>query len=280
MVVALPVHHPQKAGHLLLKPGAVLDPAALERLREFRVATLWIRYPALDYLARYLSPQISAAQARLAGALSESFDRASSQGHAALDFPVYAQAVGALLKELIERPDACVLLNDLVVPDSPMLSHATTTCFISLLLGLKLDAYLIAERAAAGPTRAKRVENLGVGALLHDVGMLKLSPAAQERWRKTQDESDPEWQTHVRLGFEMLRGKVAPTAAAVALHHHQKFDGTGFPLLRRLSGAAVPLSGRRIHVFSRIVAAAEMFERLRNPPGAETPLPAEGALRR
>src|SRR5690606_19980646 len=205
---------------------------------------------------------------RLAGAISESFDRASSQGHAALDFPVYAQAVGSLLKELIDRPDACVLLNDLVVPDSPMLSHATTTCFISLLLGLKLDAYLIAERAAAGPTRAKRVENLGVGALLHDVGMLKLSPEVRERWRKTQNEADPEWQAHTRLGFEMLRGRVAPTAAAVALHHHQKYDGTGFPMLRRLGGAAAPLSGRRIHVFSRIVAAAETFERLRCPPGA------------
>lgn len=280
MVLALPVHHPVRAGHLLLKPGAVLDAKALEKLQEFKVGTLWIRYPALDYLARYISPQISAAQARLAGALSQSFDTAASGGHAALDFPVYAHAVGSLLKELIERPDACVLLNDLVVPDSPMLSHATTTCFLSLLLGLKLDAYLIAERAAAGPTRAKRVENLGVGALLHDIGMLKLSPEAQARWLAAGDESDPEWRLHVRHGFEMLRGKVAPTAAAVALHHHQRFDGTGFPMLRRLSGGAAPLAGRRIHVFSRIVSVAELFDRLRNPPGAATPLPAVGALRR
>src|SRR5690606_7276721 len=110
MVLALPVHHPLKAGHLLLKPGATLDTRAIEKLQEFKVGSLWIRYPALDYLARYISPQISAAQAKLAGALSQSFDKASTNGHASLDFPVYAHAVGSLLKELIERPDACILL--------------------------------------------------------------------------------------------------------------------------------------------------------------------------
>lgn len=266
MVLALPVHHPLKPGHLLLKPGAELDPASLDKLRQLRVTTLWIRYPALDYLARYLSPTISAAQARLAGALAEGFDRAAAGAHASLDFADYSVAVGSLLKELIDRPEACVLLEGLITPERPLLAHSTTVCFLSLLMGLKLDAYLLVERAAAGPTRAKRVENLGVGALLHDVGMLRISPEARARWEATHDTRDPEWRAHVRLGYHMVRGKIAPTAATVVLHHHQHFDGSGFPALRRLNGAAAAQSGHRIHIFSRIVMVADTFNRLRNPP--------------
>jgi len=51
------------------------------------------------------------------------------------------------------------------------------------------------------------------------------------------------------------------------LHHHQKYDGSGFPRRRDLSGIDLRVAGSDIHVFARIVAAADLFDRLRNPPG-------------
>ncbi|MBX3359278.1 MAG: HD domain-containing protein [Phycisphaeraceae bacterium] len=281
MALAQPVLHPKQLGHVLLKPNAVLDQAALDKLREYRVPVLWIRYPALDFLARYVSPQIAAEHAKLTSTLATGFEEAVKESHGPMDFAPFADAVHGMLQKLIESPGAALFLQDMIDHDRPLLAHSSNVCFISLLLGLRLDGYLVDQRTLISPARAKRTESLGLGALLHDVGMLRLSPEAQARWIATQDLSDPDVRKHVTLGFDLLRGQVPPTAAAVALHHHQRYDGTGFPQIRRLDGTAAPLAGRQIHVFARIVAVAETFSRLRSPPGAAMlSVPAVRVLRR
>jgi HD-GYP domain-containing protein (c-di-GMP phosphodiesterase class II) len=155
----------------------------------------------------------------------------------------------------------------------PVLRHASSVCMLSVLMGLRLDDYLVAERSRLSSQAARDVAALGVGAMLHDIGMLRLDPEVARAWNQTQDESDPKFQRHVYLGHELVREAVGPAASAVVLHHHQKFDGSGFPQRLRLDGAHEAMVGSDIHVFARIVAAADLFDRLRYPPdaGPETP---------
>jgi HD-GYP domain-containing protein (c-di-GMP phosphodiesterase class II) len=275
MVLAQAVYHPGRAGHILLRPGVALDDSTIGRLADYGVAQVWIRYPALDFLRRYASPPLAEAQARLTSILERDFDEASRRGHARLDFGAYAGAVQGMLTEMLNAPDAAVLVADLHGADGRLLAHASNVCFLSLVMGLRLEGYLVGQRRPLPPARARRVENLGVGALLHDAGVLALSAADRARWLATYDLSSAALRRHVLLGFEMLRaGGVAPTAAAVALHHHQRFNGTGFPAMPRLGGRPAPLAGRRIHIFSRIVALADEFDRLRHPPPAPPAPPA------
>ena len=163
----------------------------------------------------------------------------------------YASAVH-LLPERCERAEAALYVHDVVSSGTcPSTRREKPVAADGAEAGRVIDA-------AAGrldPRRAKRIENLGVGALLHDVGLLRLSPEAGEKWNRTHDLEDPEIRRHVLLGFGMLRGNVAPTAAAVALHHHQRYDGTGFPRIRRMAGPP-DAQGSQIHVFSRIVSVA------------------------
>ncbi len=63
-------------------------------------------------------------------------------------------------------------------------------------------------------------------------------------------------QQHAVYGYELLKGSTSPllkTGAAIALGHHEKFDGSGYP--QGLQGEAIPL-------FSRIVAVADVFDAL------------------
>ena len=63
-------------------------------------------------------------------------------------------------------------------------------------------------------------------------------------------------QQHATYGHELLKGSTSPllkAGAAIALGHHEKFDGTGYP--QGLQGEAIPL-------FSRIVAVADVFDAL------------------
>ncbi|MFG0285410.1 MAG: HD-GYP domain-containing protein [Phycisphaerales bacterium JB039] len=280
MRLALPIYHPRRPGTVLLKADIALEQRVIDRLREIELRELWIQYPGMDFIAETVCPEIFASHARLAGTVADAFEEIAIAGHASLDWAAYRRAIAGLLDNLIRRPRAALFVQELLGDaSSPIARHATNVCFISLLMGLKLDDYLVSQRTRLTARKAREVTNLGVGAMMHDVGMLYLDPETLDRWNRDHDETDPAWQAHVRIGYELVRGAIGPAAAAVVLHHHQRYDGSGFPRRRTLAGEELEVAGSDIHIFARIVAAADMFERLRNPadaPGAEL----RGAARR
>lgn len=272
MILALPVLHPHRPGHTLLKPNAQLDDFAIKALTELGIHQLWIQYPQTEFLLRYANPNLIHAHGRLAGRLSDCFDRIGGDVFAQFEFGEYFGAVRGLMEAILENTDAAIFLGDLLDAPGPLLTHSSHVCFLSLLMGLKLDAYLVTERSRIDPRRAQNVENLGIGALFHDVGLLHLKPDARERWLSSHNDADPEFRKHVHFGFDLVRGKLPATASSAVLHHHQRLDGSGFPARPRLQGPERPLAGNEIHIFARIVAVAELFERLRNPPQPSGPL--------
>lgn len=265
MELAMPVYHPTLPGHVLLRPGFMLDGPAIDRLTELHLCEIWIKYPALESVVRYIDPAVMGEHAAIASLMGRTLDRVREPLHANLDFKCYALAVRQFVDKLTTSRDAALLVNDLVSSESPLAMHSGNTCFLSLLMGLKLESYLVAERPRIAPAQARSVENLGLGALLHDIGVLRLDPVTLERFRQSGDEGDPAYQRHARLGYEIVQGKVEPTAAATVLQHHQRFDGRGYPRLRLTPQGPRGLAGSEIHVFARIVAVADWFDRLRNP---------------
>lgn len=282
MVLALPVAHPRRPDTVLLRAGVALDDTHAQRLRELGVRDIWIQYPRLEFLADYVAPGVHEACAQLASELNSGFERFRGDAHANLDFGVFRRALAGLMEQLASNPKAALFIQETGL-DDPLLRRASTVCFLSVLMGLKLDFYLVRERSRLRCDAARDVTSLGLGALVHDIGMLQLPQEVRERWFATHEENDEAWRRHVRLGFDMVKNEVEPAAAAVVLHHHQKFDGSGFPQKKRLDGKAEPLAGSDIHVFARIAAAAELFDRLRWPAGADRaaapPVPTVRALR-
>lgn len=289
MYLGQPVFHPGLPGHVLLRPGFVLDQMSLHHLIELKVPSIWIRFPALESVVRFISPEVLYEHAQLAATVGRTLDSALGQSpgageaqFAAINYPAWAAAVRSLLGRLVSSPAAALLVQELAgaggasegTVHGPLAQHSANVCFLSLVMGLKLEGYLIQQRRKMPPNMARNVESLGLGALLHDIGMTRLDAATLERWRTIGDQSDPAWQAHVRLGHEMVRGKVPATAASVVLHHHQRFDGRGFPAIATAAAAKAGLRGVGIHVFARIVHVADLYDRLRNPAfGGPVPVP-------
>lgn len=279
MTLAMPVRHPQRADHVLLQGGYTLDELAISRLAELQIYELWIRYPGLDFIGKYINPAIVEGQAKIAGAVSGVFERMEKDGHMRLDYASYKELIHDFIDRTTQDPQAAVFIQEVVGDDQPLLRHSSNVCFLSLLMGLKLDGYLVAQRRRLPANRAKNVTSLGLGALLHDVGMTRIEGEARERWNATQDESDPAFRKHVRLGYDLVKTHVEPSAAAAVLHHHQRLDGSGFPEQVDETGVRRGLMGRRIHVFARIIATADIFDRLRHPPDGAPAVPVVRALR-
>jgi putative two-component system response regulator len=91
---------------------------------------------------------------------------------------------------------------------------------------------------------------------MHDIGKIGipdhilLKPGALTR------EEFETMKTHAALGYELLKGSesaILQTAASIALSHHEKFDGSGYP--SGLVGDAIPL-------FGRVVTVADVFDAL------------------
>ncbi|MFI4883421.1 MAG: HD-GYP domain-containing protein [Phycisphaerales bacterium JB064] len=286
MRLAMPVYHPRRGGPVLLKAGVTLDDRLIARMREIELREVWIHYPGMAFLGKYVSPAIIQTRADLSHNVLSALDSVAAGAVANLDYAAYKRAIVALVEQLLRAPAAAYYIEELAGQDTPHGRHANAVCYLSLLMGLKLGDYLIAERSRLHASHAKDVTSLGVGAMLHDVGMLRLPADTLRKWNSEHDETDPHWQRHVKLGFDMVREGVDPSAAAVVLHHHQTYDGTGFPRRKLLNGGSVPLEGQEIHVFSRIVSVADAFDRLRDSgdaPGADrvpqTRRPTVAALR-
>jgi putative two-component system response regulator len=99
-------------------------------------------------------------------------------------------------------------------------------------------------------------ELLELAAPMHDTGKIGISDLIL---RKPGKLDAGEWEvmkTHTRIGYEILSKSRAPLfqlAAEIALHHHERWDGSGYP-----DG----LVGERISEASRIVAVADVFDAL------------------
>lgn len=274
MKLAMPVLHPDRPGTVLLRDGVELRSPAITRLRQMHVPELWIRYPRLEMVADSINPGVFRLHAELMGELNGAFEALQSGVDSRLDYPKYKRSVGSLVDQLLTKPGACSYMYELLDGPRPLLTHSANVCMLSLLMGLKLEFYLVRERARLSATHAKDVTSLGVGAMLHDIGMVRVGDPPDSCWGVEGCPNDPEWLGHVRVGYEMVQGEIEPAAASVVLNHHQRFDGSGFPSQQE------GVSGSDIHVFARVAAAADLYDRLHRYGGPDLgPNPAVRALR-
>ncbi|MCB9845956.1 MAG: HD domain-containing protein [Phycisphaeraceae bacterium] len=268
MTLALSVPHPDRPDTVLLRAGVDLTEPVIRRLREIRCAEVWIRYPGLEFLSQYVSREVHRAHARVTRRVADAFDAVVERWSPTLDYVSYKGAVQSLIEKLLDNPRANLFVREIASAQHPALRHASNVALLSVLMGLKLEFYLIRERERLTPSLARDVSALGVGAMLHDLGMLRLDDDVISRWEATLDESDQAFQEHAFLGYRLARTTVEPAASTAILHHHQRFDGMGFPGVKS-GGVTRPPKGEEIHIFARIVAAADLFDRLRHPPGGE-----------
>ncbi len=130
--------------------------------------------------------------------------------------------------------------------DAEEYSHAMNVMILSLLIGKELGI------------EEKKMEHLGIGALCHDIGKLKIE---KKYWRKSVDKMTTLEKDLVRLhpkyGLELLNS-VMPChkdICDIVYQHHERFLGGGFP---------EGLRGETINQLSRIVSIANIYDRLCN----------------
>jgi HD-GYP domain-containing protein (c-di-GMP phosphodiesterase class II) len=88
--------------------------------------------------------------------------------------------------------------------------------------------------------------------LLHDIGNIKVDEALLQKPTPLTGEEVEEVRRHTTYGYQLLRNVTAINEGVrlAALQHHEKIDGSGYPL---------KLDGSQIHFYAKIVAVADIF---------------------
>ena len=113
-------------------------------------------------------------------------------------------------------------------------------------------------------------EDIEVFSSLHDIGKVGLDNKILAKGHELQGEELDHYKEHTKVGYEILRGvSTLEMAAEIALSHHERWDGQGYP--HGLRGEEIPLS-------ARIVALADMYDTLRARREYKDALPHDQAV--
>ncbi len=119
--------------------------------------------------------------------------------------------------------------------------------------GIRTARYAVPLGYAAGLS-ADELNDLCLASLLHDIGRLTLPRAILEKDGPLSDEEYALMQSHPRAGAELLAPVPALRRAALWIaHHHERWDGCGYPY--GLRGDLIPLG-------ARILAIGDTFDSL------------------
>lgn len=164
--------------------------------------------------------------------------------------------VEQLVEQTLSQPAASVLLSSMKSHDEYTFYHSVNVCILSIALA----------RTVGLPE--DEIKLLAVGALLHDIGKVRV-PVNTLQWPGRLDtEQWAEIKLHPQEGAAAILAAAAPgqeIAAVVAFEHHARFDRQGYPSMTY---------SRPAHFFSRLVSTADTYDALttrRSYRRAETP---------
>ncbi|WP_368506061.1 HD-GYP domain-containing protein [Alkalihalophilus sp. As8PL] len=153
----------------------------------------------------------------------------------------FSTVVQSILADIKHNPDALAMLSETYVYDHYIFTHSLNVTIYTLGLAMKLGY------------SSKQLNEIGLGALLHDVGKIAVPIEVLNKPGRLNKEEFELIKTHPRAGFDLLRDvpNIPLLAAHCAFQHHERLDGNGYP--RGLTSA-------HIHPYAKIIGIADVFD--------------------
>ena len=149
-----------------------------------------------------------------------------------LDLPILRKAVNPMVESVIRNPDAFSWLTRMKSRDDYTYNHSVSTAIWSVALGRQLGL------------PKPELQSLGMGALLFDVGKMKLPEKLINNPNRFNQTEFKLVKKHVEYGVDIVQSIPGITEDIVEMvaTHHERHNGGGYP--KGLKGNKIPLFGK------------------------------------
>jgi HD-GYP domain-containing protein (c-di-GMP phosphodiesterase class II) len=255
----------------LLRAGVRLSERYIGLLARSGIGSIWIEddLGADIFVAEPLTPETRGKVHRATGtALKEArtaLRTGSGMPESVLDS--LAAVAEAMVGDLLDVPDAALVLEDLHSFDSYTHRHSVQVTDLGLLIARRMwqkDGWTDYRGNRRRDKLEERLRKLGLGLLIHDVGKLAVPPEILNKPGALTAAETAIMRTHPQAGVELLRSAdLSPLVLSVIRDHHERPDGSGYPRAH---------AGRQVQEFPRIAAVADVYdavtsERVYKPAG-------------
>ncbi|NSW83268.1 MAG: HD-GYP domain-containing protein [Syntrophothermus sp.] len=226
-------------GKPLLVKNTALTEHYISRLKTLGLTSIYVKNDLSDVEI----PEVVSSTVRISvtKTLKNTFQNLPSKGQ--LDTRALKKGVSLLADDIMSNRDVLFGMYDVSTHSDILFFHSVNVCILAIMTGISL-----------GYNELSLME-LGVGALLHDIGMAFLKPDVFNKPGPLTPADSELVKKHPENGFNVLRaqGEIPLRSSHVAFQHHERWNGSGYPRGMR---------GNDILEYARIVAVADVFEAL------------------
>lgn len=244
-------------GTVLLSKGYRLNYTVLRKIEECGIYSLYINDEYSDNeIEDIIKPEL---RQKAIKSIKGSFESMAKQGTQV--FPLTAQqkkqeldrkyqyisGISKLADEIVDeitsQKNILINLVDIKSMDNYTYEHSINVTVLAIILGMELKYDKL------------RLTELAVGALLHDIGKIFIPRELLVKKEKLTEEEFKLIKEHTTRGHNYLKNDsyISIVSSNIALQHHEKYDGTGYP-----NG----VKGEKIHDYARVVAIADVYDAL------------------
>ncbi|OLN21543.1 hypothetical protein BTO30_14215 [Domibacillus antri] len=260
MKLGKPIYN--EKGKVLLTQGTELTDKLIEKLQKYNISTVYIEDEASEgiEIVESIPEELRSEAVKM---ITEGFhtiaelrvNRPNIQKMMKSDRAIrsFQKTFRDILSCLTENQHALNLLATTKIHENYVYTHSLNVSIYACQLAIENGLPL------------KQIEEIGLGATLHDLGKLFIPKEILTKPGKLTDEEFEQVKTHCELGFETLRkmDSIPLTVAHCALQHHERVDGTGYPR---------GLKGDEIHKYAKILSVADVFDAVTSPRAYRPPM--------
>jgi len=149
--------------------------------------------------------------------------------------------VSRMIESIFRNRDALASLTRIKEYDDYTFVHSINVCILCLTLGRHLNFH------------PEELQQIGIGALLHDAGKMKVPLQILNKPGRVTEEEFFEIKKHPLYSMEVLEkaGGIPEASKQIALQHHERYNGRGYPY---------NLQGEEISKFGQISAIVDVYD--------------------